>query len=279
MIHICAALLTTSLLISSNFVSAFTIPETAAVPGGIIVIDLPASKSRPQVKYKKRRVMVINNNSSWKAIVGIPLTEKPGAQTITVSSQNNPSQQIAFTVKKKKYPEQHITIKNKRMVNPNQYDMGRINKDKKRIKAALRHWQYNSDVQLNFKKPVQGVYSSAFGLRRFFNKQARKPHSGLDIAAAEGSPIVAPANGTIIETGNYFFNGNTLFIDHGQGLISMYCHMNSIDIKNGSKVKRGQLIGKVGKTGRVTGPHLHWSISLNRTMIDPSLFLAAEDRP
>ena len=277
--HICSTLLATSLLISSNFVSAFAAPETAAVPGGIIVIDLPASKSRPQVKYKKRQIMVINDDSSWKAIVGIPLTEKPGTQVITVNSQNNPSQQITFNIKKKKYPEQHITIKNKRMVNPNQYDMGRINKDKKRINAALRHWQYSSNVQLNFIKPVQGVYSSAFGLRRFFNKQARKPHSGLDIAAAEGSPIHAPANGTIIETGNYFFNGNTLFIDHGQGLISMYCHMNSIDIKNGSKVKQGQLIGKVGKTGRVTGPHLHWSISLNRTMVDPSLFLSAGDRP
>ena len=126
-------------------------------------------------------------------------------------------------------------------------------------------------------QPVEGRYSSPFGLRRFFNEQARKPHSGLDIVANEGTPVRAAADGVVINTGNYFFNGNTVFIDHGQGLITMYCHLNRIDVSDGQQVKRGDLIGGVGSTGRVTGAHLHWSVLLNGTLVNPELFLSKTD--
>jgi murein DD-endopeptidase MepM/ murein hydrolase activator NlpD len=121
--------------------------------------------------------------------------------------------------------------------------------------------------------PVTAPVSSPFGLRRFFNEQPRKPHSGLDLAAAEGTPISAPASGKITDTGDFFFNGNTVFIDHGQGLVTMYCHLSKIDVEPGQTVNTGDIIGAVGKTGRVTGAHLHWSVSLNNTRIDPTLFL------
>jgi murein DD-endopeptidase MepM/ murein hydrolase activator NlpD len=111
-------------------------------------------------------------------------------------------------------------------------------------------------------------------MRRIFNGESRNPHSGMDIAAPVGTPVRAPLAGTVIDTGDYFFNGNTVFVDHGRGVISMYCHLSAIDVIPGQHVAAGTTLGKVGMTGRVTGPHLHWALSLNRAWVDPELFVA-----
>lgn len=150
--------------------------------------------------------------------------------------------------------------------------MKRILSEKKRKTAAKKNW-LDHPTHADFLVPVEGRISSIFGLRRFFNNQARRPHSGLDIASPQGTPIKAVAAGTVIELGNFFFSGNMVYLDHGQGLITLYAHMHTINVKLGDKVSKGQVIGTVGETGRVTGPHLHLAVIANQTLVDPLLFL------
>ena len=249
-------------------------PRAEPVPGGIAIVPLaPTDEPAPSAWYNAQRVLVRRNGNDWEAVVGIPLAVRPGIQRLKVKPAKGRSYYREFSVAAKQYETQHITLKNKRMVNPYAKDLERIRKEKKTILTALATWNETPEVQTRFILPVEGRLSSPFGLRRYFNEQPRKPHSGLDIAAKEGSAIRAPAAGTILTTGNYFFNGNTVFLDHGQGLVTMYCHMSEIDVKPGQQVKQGEIIGKVGMTGRVTGPHLHWGVSLNNARVDPGLFV------
>lgn len=256
---------------------AQALPVHHAVPGGVAVIKLETNvQQAPSVYYKDNRVMVIKENGHWYALVGIPLSAKQGKHYIRVKEPLPPPYKVGFAVEDKEYASQHLTIKNKRKVNPNTTDLKRIRAEKKIILAALKQWTEQEHIETRFMKPVEGPFSSPFGLRRFFNKQARNPHSGLDIAAAEGTAIHNPSGGVVIDTGDYFFNGNTVLIDHGQGLVTMYCHMSRIDVTPGQRIRRGDIIGAVGKTGRVTGAHLHWGVSLNNVRVDPILFLENE---
>lgn len=247
------------------------LPINSSVPGGVAVIQIePIGES---ANYNGKKVMLVNYRESQFAVIGIPLDTVPGIKNLQVEYSSGSSSNHDFTVKEKKYQEQRLTISNNRQVNPNENDMQRINRESLEMRAAFAHWTEELTPNFQMQAPVDGIQSSSFGLRRFFNDQQRAPHSGMDIAAPEGAPIIAPADGIILSTGNYFFNGNTIILDHGFGLISLYCHMNTIDVENGQIVKTGEQIGRVGKTGRVTGPHLHWSINLNGSRVDPALFL------
>ena len=262
-------------LFSPTLSWAIYLPRHNPVPGGIAVVPLTVeSNTPPKVFYGDKRVMVApdgDGNNQWVAVTGISLGAKIGEQQLAVKTENG-NKSVSFNVKDKQYETQHLTIKNKRKVNPNKEDMKRITAEKKEITTALSMWTESDQFPAGFVIPVKGRLSSPFGLRRFFNKQPRKPHSGIDIAAPEGTPIVAPMTGSVISTGEYFFNGNTVFLDHGNGLVTMYCHMSKINVKPGQNVTQCEQIGAVGKSGRVTGPHLHWGVSLNDTSVDPGLF-------
>ena len=253
-------------------VKVASLPQSSSVPGGIAVI--PTEIEAIEGNYRNERVLLAYYNGVQYAIVGIPLTAEAGKENLYLDLPGGQKKTISFQVEAKTYTEQHLTITNSRQVNPNPSDMERISRERAEMDSAFSSWNENFVPTFEMSSPVAGVRSSSFGLKRFFNGQARNPHSGMDIAADEGTPIYAPAAGQIVATGNYFFNGNTIILDHGHGLISLYCHMNTIDVELGTHVVAGDQIGKVGQTGRVTGPHLHWSINLNNTRIDPALFLA-----
>lgn len=245
------------------------------VPGGVAVVDLGNAAQAPTATYDGKPVLVVKEQGvRWLAIVGVPLTAKPGAQKL-IAKDANGNRTLNFVVGTKKYPEQRITLKNQRQVNPNPDDLKRIDGELAEQLKAYRSFSPGTPSNLALDKPVAGPLSSKFGVRRFFNGEERNPHSGLDFAVPAGTPIKAPAAGKVILTGNYFFNGNTVFVDHGQGFISMFCHMSKIDVKVGDAVPRGGVVGRVGSTGRATGPHMHWNVSLNDARVDPAIFIGA----
>lgn len=242
------------------------------VPGGVAVVDLGTAAQAPKATWQGKPVLVVKDQDArWLAIVGIPLSIKPGSpQQVSSDGRNLP-----FVVGNKKYPEQRITLKNQRQVNPNPDDLKRIEQELDVQVRAYRTFSPVTPSNLLLDKPVDGPLSSKFGVRRFFNGEERNPHAGLDFAVPAGTPIRSPAAGKVILIGNYFFNGNTVFVDHGQGFISMFCHMSKIDVKVGDAVPRGGVVGRVGSTGRATGPHMHWNVSLNDARVDPAIFINA----
>lgn len=248
--------------------------EHKPIPGGIAIVDInvPQTVPEPSVKLGEREVAVLAKDGNWYAIVGIALSTEPGEQTLSITTRDS-QKEASFTVNDFKYEEQRIVIKDNRKVNPAPYDMERINKENVRL-AAVKAYRYRELLSDRFQLPLQGVLTSPFGLRRFFNDQPRRPHGGIDIAADTGTPIYAPATGLVVDTGDYFFNGNTIFLEHGLGLQTFYAHLSKIHVQTGDKVNAGDLLGEVGETGRVTGPHLHWSVGLNGTWIDPSLVMS-----
>jgi murein DD-endopeptidase MepM/ murein hydrolase activator NlpD len=257
-------------LFSSYTVHA--LPEQALVPGGIALLQLPNYRQNSTILFNNRRIAVFPYKNTWVAMAGIGLSTKPGDYEFSINHADGLSLKTKVTVKYKKYDEQHLTIKNKRKVNPNKEDSKRIAAESKRKKKAKK--QFSETLpNVDFIWPVNGRISSIFGLRRFFNEQERRPHNGLDIAADEGTPVKATASGTVIESGNFFFSGNMVYIDHGQGIISLYAHLSEISVKTGDVVKQGDIIGQVGQTGRVTGPHLHFAVFANQTLIDPVFML------
>jgi murein DD-endopeptidase MepM/ murein hydrolase activator NlpD len=266
----CLALL---LCASPTLAFCYTLPHESAVPGGVKILKLDIhSNSMPYVEIDGHRALVVRDDASWIAVIGIPLSAPLAPQQVIVHSGDG-RQQVQFSIVDKQYASQSLNVA-PGQVNLSKADLERVNRDKQVIEHAMSRWTDEQPEALRMPQPVPGVRSSSFGMRRIFNGESRNPHMGMDIAAPIGTPVRAPLAGTVIDTGNYFFNGNTVFVDHGRGMISMYCHLSAINVQPGEHVAAGTTLGKVGMTGRVTGPHLHWGLSLNRAWVDPELFVS-----
>lgn len=249
-------------------------PKALQVPGGVARLSLGPAAERPVAYSGDIPLLVLGDAAEWTAVVGIALAAEPGEASITVETAGG-RRTVPYVIATKRYSEQRLKVE-PRTVDLSPEDQARYERERAHqalVMATLT--EPPQTTSLRMLAPTPGRRSSSFGLRRIFNGQPRNPHSGMDIAAATGTPVVSPLPARVIDTGDYFFNGNTVWLDHGGGLLSLMCHLSEVDVKPGDVLKTGERLGAVGATGRVTGPHLHWGVMLNRTMVDPALFLDA----
>jgi murein DD-endopeptidase MepM/ murein hydrolase activator NlpD len=255
------------------------LPRTNAVPGGIVIVDLgDATGPEPRVTWQGRNVLVTTDGGQRKAVVGIALSVEPGDYVLEVTAPGAAAKSLPVKIAAKKYPEEALKVA-PGMVDLSPENAARVEGEQKRLDAARDAFSAAQPATFALRMPIEGRRSSSYGKRRIFNGQPRNPHTGMDIAAPTGTPILAPADGTVIEAGDFYFSGNVVYVDHGHGFITMYAHLSAFSVKKGDVVKAGQQIGKVGATGRVTGPHLHFGVILNGTSVDPALLLPPPPKP
>ncbi len=251
-------------------------------PGGVslVTITLPKNAKVDGIRYLKKNFPVFpESDGRWYALVGAGLKARAGKHTLAVKWHRGNDREVyaaLLPVKEKKYPEEHLKV-SKKMVNFPPDILKRVLNDQRAVRKACSRIRPEHYWKGPFIWPVQSKILSPFGLRRFFNGQPRSPHSGVDMRAAEGTPIVAPNNGMVTLALPGYLAGNTIVIDHGGGLCTLYAHLSQFKVKEGDFVKKGDIIGLAGSTGRVTGPHLHWGVSLVGTRIDPQQFMAVAE--
>lgn len=195
-------------------------------------------------------------------------------QNITLINKKGQTKSFDLEVDSVKWDVQKINGVPQKKVTPSKNDQAEINREKTAVLQALQNGFEQTYWQEGFIQPVIGRISGEFGGQRIMNKIAKAPHQGVDVAAAEGTKIKASGDGIVtLSGGDFFYSGNMVVIDHGYNLSTIYAHMKSTNVKIGDTVKKGQIIGEVGKTGRATGAHLHWGASLNGTRFDPKSLL------
>lgn len=253
--------------------SADVWPRPLQVPGGVARLSLGPAAVRPQAFAGDVPLLVVGDALEWTAVVGIALAAAPGPAHITLRASDGGTRPVAYRIAPKRYREQQLKV-SPRTVDLSPEDQARYERERAHQQEVMATFSTPVPQTLRMQVPTPGRRSSSFGLRRVFNGQARNPHSGMDIAAPTGTPVAAPLPGRVIDTGDYFFNGQTVWLDHGGGLLTMVCHLSRIAVQPGDVLRTGDTLGAVGATGRATGPHLHWGVMLNRAMVDPALFLA-----
>ena len=171
------------------------------------------------------------------------------------------------------YGESRITIENDSLVNPSSSDKERAARERKLLQSVLSNKSSFKLKDLIFLRPVDGAVTSGFGKKRFINESPRAPHLALDLDGFDGDPIIAPLDAKVVLVDNFFYSGNIIILDHGSNVFTSYSHMSKSHREVGDFVRKGDLIGEIGSTGRVTGPHLHWVIYMNGNRINPELVL------
>lgn len=216
--------------------------------------------------------------STWRCLLGIDLETSPGRYQVELEGTDGNGGELEakheIDVAHKEFPTRHLTVDEK-FVNPPEEVAARIERERERLDAIFAAASADKLWTGPFVAPVSGAATSSFGRRSVYNGQPRSPHSGADFQARAGTPVRAPNSGSIVLAENLYFAGNTVVIDHGLGLYSYLAHLSRFSVTEGTKLKRGDVIGRVGATGRVTGPHLHWSVRLAGARVDPLSLVAA----
>jgi murein DD-endopeptidase MepM/ murein hydrolase activator NlpD len=243
-----------------------------AVQGDVLVIELPATGQQHEVRaFGKTWPWKQIDGQHIKSWIGIDLKAKPGNHTILIRGETI-EQRHQLKVIKGDFRISRIEVA-KKMAEFDAASLKRLRADQAAIKATYAmQVKGNPDISIAA-QPTEGIVSTPFGAQRYVNGAPRSPHSGLDIAAPEGTPIITPLAGRVLLAESMFLNGNTVVIGHGNGLVMVYSHMNTLEVKQGDRVKSGERIGAVGMTGRATGPHLHWGVRFNQARINPSSLL------
>lgn len=228
---------------------------------------------------ERQHVMAVEGDGkSWQAAFLLPVPLDCAARRLVLQTRTDGGQQQAeasVTLFDRERPVQSLSV-DRKYVDPPVEVQERIRKDRQKVGKVLDIWSAERLWTLPFVRPVPGTVSSLFGLKRVFNGQPRGLHRGLDLRGAAGTPIKACAAGRVVLADNLYFSGNAVYIDHGQGVFTSYLHMSQVLVRPGETVRRGQVIGKVGATGRVTGPHLHLSLIVLGQAVDPQPLLEAQ---
>ncbi len=203
----------------------------------------------------------------WQALVGIDLGTKPGRYDLTVRDGSGVIHRT-LTVHARAFPTRHLTV-DPNLVHPPPEMEARVEREAQHMRELWEHPAPQRLWTAAFVRPVPDPANSAFGTRSVYNGEPRPPHTGADFLSPAGRPVKAPNGGRVVLAEALYFTGNTVIIDHGLGLFSLLAHLSEIDVNAGDTVAAGDVVGKVGATGRVTGPHLHWTVRLNNARVDP----------
>lgn len=277
-VRFCRALLLALLVpvYSGAYAQLGSLPRHSPYPGGVAIVRLSEGDAPAlEVTYGSHRVLTVALDEGLFGVVGIPLDAAPGMQQLQVNALKDGvrvAYSTAFEIEPRTYATQHLRI-HPRFLQLSPENQKRVERDQPLIAAAKTHWSEERPASFVLDLPAPGRLSARFGLRRVLNGKESWPHGGLDVAVGTGTPLRAAAAGRVIAVDDYFYSGKSVWLDHGQGFITLYIHMSCIDVKEGETVARGSVIGLSGASGQVTGPHLHWAVVLNGVYVDPEQFL------